>query len=76
VTLQTVWLEEKGEGHVSSFVATLTPYRISENMLGTDQNNTEMDSRLLASFCCESNVVRHLYAANYEGLWQKVPAFS
>jgi hypothetical protein len=50
VILETVWLEEKAEATVSSFAATVALCRVSENMTGTDQDNTEMDSRLLVSF--------------------------
>jgi hypothetical protein len=38
VILQTGWIEEKGEGAVSSLVLTVIPYCISENMTGTEQN--------------------------------------
>jgi hypothetical protein len=74
--LAPVWLEEEGEGPVSSFVLMVMSHHISENMTGTDKNNTEIDSRLLVSFCCENNVVPYLYPANYGTLWQKVAPFS
>jgi hypothetical protein len=50
--------------------------RIPENMTGTDEDNTEMDSRLLASLCCEKSIVPYLFLANYDKCWQKVwPSF-
>jgi hypothetical protein len=52
---ETVWLEEKGEGPVSSMSQRLSC--ISENMTGTDQDNGEIDSRLQVFSCCENSVV-------------------
>jgi hypothetical protein len=75
VILQTVCLEGKGGGSVSSFAVTVIAYRITENMTGTDQDDTELDSRLLASFCCENNMVAYLYLANDGNCWQKVSPF-
>jgi hypothetical protein len=73
--LETVWLEKKGEGPVSSFTLTVILYHIPENMTGTDQDNTEINSRLLVSFCCANSVVACLYLANYGKLWQKFSPF-
>jgi hypothetical protein len=61
---ETVWPEEEREGPVSSFVLTVVLYRISENITGTDQDNTKIDSRLLVSFCCENSTVPYLYLAD------------
>jgi hypothetical protein len=72
VILQTAWLEGKRGDSVSSFVSTVTLYRISENMTGTDKDGTEIDSRLLKSFCYANRVVLHLFLANYRELEQKV----
>jgi hypothetical protein len=73
--LETVQMEEKEEGPVSSFILTAILYRIPENMTGTDQDKTEINSRLLVSFCCANSVVLDLYFANYGKLWQKVSPF-
>jgi hypothetical protein len=75
VTSETVWLKEKREGPGLLFVLTVMLYRISETMTGTDEDNTEIDSQLLVSFCCENNVVPYLYLANYGKCWQKVLPF-
>jgi hypothetical protein len=40
-----------------SFVLTVNLYHILGNMTGTGTNDTEMDSRLLVSFCCDNSVV-------------------
>jgi hypothetical protein len=66
--LETIWPEEKREGRVSSFVSTVILYRISENMTGTDKDETEIHSLLLVSFCCENSVVPYFYPANSEKL--------
>jgi hypothetical protein len=65
VTLETAWLEEKGEGRVSSFVLWSMLYRLSENMTGTDKDRAENDSWSLASFCSANSVVFSAYLANY-----------
>jgi hypothetical protein len=71
VILATVWLKEKGEGPLSSFVLTAIPYRISLDMTKTDKSNTEIDSRSLVSFCCWNIVVFCLCLPNHGKLRQK-----
>jgi hypothetical protein len=44
-------------------------------MTGTDEDNTKIDSPLLVSFCCEKNVIRHLYPANHGKLRQEALHF-
>jgi Zn/Cd-binding protein ZinT len=44
-------------------------------MTKTDKDDTEIDSRLLASFCFEDSVVRYTYLANYGEGWQTVLPF-
>jgi hypothetical protein len=63
--LETVWLEEKAEGRVSPFVRAVKLYRMSDNMTGTDQDQKQTDSQLLASFCCANRLFPRLYIANY-----------
>jgi hypothetical protein len=48
---------------------------MSENMTGTDKDDTEIDPRLLASFCCEDIMVRYLFLANYGEGWQTASPF-
>jgi hypothetical protein len=67
--LETVGQEEEGEGRVSSFALTVMVYRVSENMTGIDKDHTEMDARLLISFCRENNVVPSLSLSNYGKRW-------
>jgi hypothetical protein len=62
-------MEEEGESSVSSFVSTLTLYRISENMTEADTDDTEIDSRLLVSFSCGNSLVLYFYLANSGKLW-------
>jgi hypothetical protein len=76
MTLETFWLEEKWEGLGSSFFATVMLYGVPQNMTGTGEDNTEIDSRLLVSLCCENNVVPHLCPTNYDKLRQKVSPFA
>jgi hypothetical protein len=75
VILQNVWLEEKGEASASSFVLTVISYRISGNMTGTDENRTEIDSRLLISFFYANSVVLCLFLANYGKMGRKASPF-
>jgi hypothetical protein len=75
MTLQTLWPEGKGEGFVSSLASAVMVYRISENMIGTDKDHTEIDSRLLVSFCCENSVVLYLHPVNYGKWWQRASSF-
>jgi hypothetical protein len=72
----TLWAEEEREGRVWSLVLTVIPYRIPENMTGTDQDNTEIDSRLLVSFCCANSMIPYLYPANYGKCWRIVSPLS
>jgi hypothetical protein len=48
--LQTVWIEEKGEGSVLSFASTVILCRIPENMTGADKDHEEIDARLPVCF--------------------------
>jgi hypothetical protein len=73
--LQTVWLEEKGEGSVSSLVATVIWYRMPENMTGTDKDSTEINSRQLVSFCCANSMVLYLSLTNHGKWWQRALPF-
>jgi hypothetical protein len=57
VVLQTIWPKEKGEGPVSSFVSTVMLLCISDNVTPTNRDHTEIDSRLLVSFCYANGVV-------------------
>jgi hypothetical protein len=47
--LQTVWLEEKAGGSVSSFVSTVMLNCIAVNETNTVKHHTEIDYRLVAS---------------------------
>jgi hypothetical protein len=62
--LQTVWLEEKGGGPVSSSVSTAISCPISGNMTETDKDRAEVDSWLLVSFCYANSVFLHLFLGN------------
>jgi hypothetical protein len=75
VILQTFWLEEKGGASVPSFAETDMSYCISGDMTRTDKNNTEIDFRLLVSFCDANSVVLHLCLANYGQSGQNVLPF-
>jgi hypothetical protein len=75
VILLTVWIKAKAEGSVSSFVSTVLLHRMSENMTGTDQDDTEIDSRLPVSLCCENSAAPDLYPANYGKSWQQMSPF-
>jgi hypothetical protein len=48
---------------------------MSKGVTATDKDNTEIDSRLLVSFCCENSVVPYLYQANYGKCWQEASPF-
>jgi hypothetical protein len=43
--------------------------------IGTNKYRTEIDSRLLVSFCCANSVVLHLFLVNYGNLGRKTPPF-
>jgi hypothetical protein len=75
VILQTVGLEEKEGGFVSSFVSTVGSHHISGDMTGTDNNRTEIDSWLLVSFCYANSVVLHLFLANCGKVEENVSVF-
>jgi hypothetical protein len=69
VILQTVLLEGKGGGPVSSFVSKVISYRISGNMTGTDMDGTEIDSGLLVSFVLRTGL-------SFIYFWQIMEKFS
>jgi hypothetical protein len=73
--LETIWPEEEGELPVPSSVLTVTLYRIPENMTGTVQDNTEIDSRLLVSVRCAIRMIPYLYPAYYGQCWRTVSPF-
>jgi hypothetical protein len=62
--VQTVWIEEKWEDSVSSSVSTLALDRISEHVTGTDEDDTDINSRSVVFLCCENSLVLYLYMEN------------
>jgi hypothetical protein len=40
-------------------------YMLDENLTGTGKANSQINSRLLGSFCCANGLVVFLYIGNY-----------